>query len=876
MWRSIQHYAAALAFILFAGCGGGGGGCSGCACGGMEPLQSGFPAERRIDNAASIRLTDSGVSFLNDNLDSLVGALVGGGAAVVEFPIGATSGSQLGIDYFVCEDGPMDMATPPACIFELDVAGSGLVLTVEPDHDLRVVGPLPIRLQKLPMRIEYFCVPVLGCVESNIDITITDNQACPGDAADFVPLDVDADISIEVDPDITHVRFGYSRAKVSVTIDEQKLSDSIRICGSVDAGILDSVVSLVGDQLISQVTGLIDEQIESAVCEPANPEASPPCPDGTNDVDGICRYGTDAGDDCVSTVLGVEGQIDLTALLGANGAFDLTLAAGGATLRGDGSGFALGDLNPLDGGASLSMHGGLDPAPVSGCVPTLDVTLPTDIPVPSELLANTVPDWPASTPGPHLGFALAGRFLNYALAQMHQSGALCLGIGPETIPQLNSGLLQVGLGTPSMMELGRQKAAQPTAIALRPQTAPVVVLGEGTNIDSDPLLDITLDRLALDFYVWSLDRYVRMFTATFDLHTTMNLEVDADEGLKPVIGTLSITNGVVENNELLREDPTQVALALEDLVGGLVGDALGDALPAINLNDSLADLGLELTIPPTIEGQGSPGLRKLTQDGDDFIGIFAALAISAATVDAAETNVALESLEVDPAGHRLSSWTRDNGPRITLVLGGGAESTDTRSTELEYQYRLDRGLWHAFVPAGEITLREPWMRAQGRHRLEVRARRVGEPASLDPTPAVFELMVDPAAPTLSLEPSEEAGSWLVSVADLVSAPDAIMLRHRVETAAGPQAWTVWRPATEVSSITPPDDAVLLEVEARDENENVGTVSQPIIRGRASGDGCQCSVDRGTPHDERPLALLLSIGAALLIALRRTGPRPSDA
>src|SRR5690606_35217761 len=215
----------------------------------------------------------------------------------------------------------------------------------------------------------------------------------------------------------------------------------IRICGNVDAGILNSLVSVVADQLIGQVTGLIDEQIDSAVCEPANPLAAQPCPDGTNDVDGICRYGTGSGDDCVSTVLGVEGKLDLASLLGASGAFDLSLAAGGVTLRGDGSGFALGDLNPIDGGASLSMHGGLDPAPLSGCVPPLDVTQPTDIPVPSELLTNTVPDWPASIPGPHLGFALSGRFLNYAFAQFQQSGGLCIGIGPDTIPQLNSGLL---------------------------------------------------------------------------------------------------------------------------------------------------------------------------------------------------------------------------------------------------------------------------------------------------------------------------------------------------------------------------------------------------------------------------------------------------
>lgn len=863
MWQSIKQHAAAFALIVFAGCGGGGGGCSGCACGGMEPLQSGFPVDERIDNAASLRLTDSGVTFLNDNLDSLVGTLVGGGTGVVEFPIDSSNGSQLGIDYFVCEDGPMDMTTPPECIMEIDVGSSGLVLTTEPDHNIRIAGPLPIRLQKLPMRIEYFCIPGLGCAESNLDITITDNQACPGETSEYVPLDVDANISIEIDPDMSHVRYGYSRAKIDVTIDEEKLGDSIRICGNVDAGIFNSLVSLVSDLLVSQVTDLLDEQIEDAVCEQANPDAAQPCPDGTSDVDGVCRYGTDSGDPCVSPVLGVEGTVDLTALLGASGAFDLTLAAGGVTLRGDGSGFALGDLNPINGGASLSMHGGLAPAPLSGCVPPLDVAVPSDIPVPDALLNNKLRDWPESTPGPHIGFALSGRFLNYALAQLQQSGGLCLGIGPDTIPQLNSGLLQIGIGAPSMVELGRQKASQPAAIVLRPQTPPVVVLGDGTNIDSDPLLDISLERLALDFYIWSLDRYVRMFTATFDVHATMNLEVDPDEGIQPVIGTLSIANGVVDNHDLLRDDPEAIALALEDLVGGLVGDALGGALPSFSLNDALADVGLELTIPPTVEGQGSPGLRKLTQDGDDFIGIFAALEIPATTANFTDTDVEVLSFHVDPAGHQLSTWTRDNGPRIRLALG-----TTSSEAELEYQYRLDRGLWHAFVPAGEITVREPWLRALGRHRLEVRARRVGDPASLDPTPAVFELVVDPHAPSLSLSPSDGDDSWLVTVADQVSDPEAIMLRYRTHTDAGTDEWSPWRPAIELSSITPRPEAVHLEVQARDENENVSTVTQAIIRGRASGEGCECAIDRNKPRDERSPAPVLAFGAALVAALRR--------
>ena len=53
------------------------------------------------------------------------------------------------------------------------------------------------------------------------------------------------------------------------------------------------------------------------------------------------------------------------------------------------------------------------------------------------------------------------------------------------------------------------KAAQTVAIIVRPQAPPEVEIGNGSDIETDPLLRVTLDQLALDFYVWSLDRYVR-------------------------------------------------------------------------------------------------------------------------------------------------------------------------------------------------------------------------------------------------------------------------------------------------------------------------------------------------------------------------------
>lgn len=863
MWRAFKQVIVVGLLVVFAGCSGGG--CtSGCACGGITPLQDGFPSEGRVENAAAARLTDTGVSFLNNNLEALVAGFLGG-EGVVEFPINPISGDQFLIKYWICEGGPDPDATPPECVIELDIGNSGLVLSVEPNHNIRIVGPLPVRLQNMPMRLQYFC-PL--CIESNVEGSLTGNQACPGDAADFAIIDVDVDVDISIDLTTTHARYGYSRARVNVNIDETQLKNSVEFCGSFDATILNALLDIIGGLLIGQITGMIDSQVEDAVCEKANPAFDPPCPAGTSNVDGICRYGTDAAAECVSVVLGMDGNVSLAALFGGAGSFDFLLAGGGHSMRTDGTGFAWGDLNPTAGGATLGLYGGVAPAPPSGCVPQVEAAAPTNIPIPDELVANSVAGWPAATPGPHVGFALSERFTNYAMTQLHQSGALCLGIGVDTIAQLTTALLQVGLGAPSMLELGMQKQGQPVAITIRPQKPPVVEVGSGTDITTDPVFDVTMEQASFDFYVWSADRYVRAMTATFDVTLDVNLEVSPD-GLMPVIDNLALSNGTVTNNALLREDPEQIATALQDLVGGMVGDLLGDALPVVNLNEQLAAFGLELVIPPTEAGAGSAGLRKLTKDSDDFLGVFASLAIApASTVRSPVAQLEMVELEVDPAGLRLPTWRADNGPRLRVAV-----TTVEAGRAVEHQYRLDRGPWHPFQQTDELIVSDPWLRAQGKHRIEVRSRFVGEPMSLDPTPASLEIVIDVDPPEVAL--TQDGGSLLVSVADIVSGPESIELRHRVQRSADATAqwssWSDWSPAL-ASPVIDAGDAAAVQVQARDEEENVGSVTHALIRGRGGdGGGCECRLVPASGRRAPPVALL--IGLAALALGRRARRKP---
>ncbi len=76
MPRWLKHFLFIFVLVIFGGCAGSCSGCSGC---GVTPLPGGFPSDKRVENATSVRLTDSGLKFLSANLGPIAGNLVGGG-----------------------------------------------------------------------------------------------------------------------------------------------------------------------------------------------------------------------------------------------------------------------------------------------------------------------------------------------------------------------------------------------------------------------------------------------------------------------------------------------------------------------------------------------------------------------------------------------------------------------------------------------------------------------------------------------------------------------------------------------------------------------------------------------------------------------------
>lgn len=856
--RLLQHLFAILVVLIVAGCSGSGcGGCAGC---GVTPLPSGFPKEARVENAGSARLTQSGLAFLSDNIGTLAQGLLGGmgSGGVVTFEIPKSSGSQFGISYEVCPDGPDPNGNPPKCVAEIDLGNAQLDIKTSGPHNITISGPVPLRIQDLPMDITYFFIP------SSLDITLSGNQDCPGGgAATFANINTTIPISVEIDANPAHSRHGYTKLVIGdITIDDQQIEDSLHFCGGFDAGLLNSLKGIIVPQLISPLKDTLSGTVNEQLCQKPNPMVSPTCPEGSAADGGLCKY---ADGECVSIMLGTDGNINLSSFLaslspGTKGGLDFLFAAGG-----EGGNPVNGNLNPVGGGATIGLFGGSLPQPKSSCVKLANMAPPQGIPIPDEIMANTVSSWPAGMEGPHVGIGLNERFFNYALAGMYDSGLLCIGLSLDSLDlglPLDSKLLGTFLGAKSVIGLGIQDEPQVLALTVRPSSPPTAVFGNGTNIDTDPLIRIGLKELSIDFYVWSLDRFIRFMTYTVDVDVPLNLTVTKD-GLVPVLNKLGLTNPKITNAELLSDDPDKIAASLTEVISSQLGSALGGAIPAININDQLAGLGLTLNIPETVDGQGSPGLRKLDKGTDHFLGIFATLGLASMPAPPQnDTAAELVKKEVDPAGLALATARPDNLPKVQISMGS---PQDDGSQVIEYQIRIDGGFWRPWTTKRYLNVEEGIFRIQGLHKIEVRSRLAGQPLTMDETPAVVDVRIDGQAPVIRVKEVEE-GKAQIEVRDVVSNAEGLFVRYRVDAGS----WSAWLRASELSliDIVPGSD---VDVEARDEEGLIGSTSQ-AIRGKpaaTSGGGCGCTL-AGDSTDDGKIAGLL--GALLIGAVLRLGRR----
>jgi hypothetical protein len=877
----LKHFVFVLLLVVFAGCAGSCSGCSGC---GMTPLPGGFPNAERVENSSSLRVTDTGFQFISANIANLAPALLGdqgsSNAGVLTFEIPKSSQS-VGIgNVNICPDGPNPNADPPTCTAEVDLGKANLTIATKTPSNITVTGTLAVRLRSLPIKGS----GLLGWVNSVA--VLTKGALCS--PRDYVDVPLNVDISLEVDTDPNHVsRKGYTKVKiVALTINNTTIENSIRFCGGgFDDTIMNALKGVLIGSLVGGLTDTIQGTVEEQLCTKEDPGAGVTCPTATYpDSGGTCRYCVPDGTgkcpndsaECVAMALGVDGNINLSQMLssispGTKGGFDFLAALGGEGVRDDGSGKLWGDLNPIAGGMTIGMMGGAIPQPVSQCVPIANLEKPTGIPVPDELLGNTVPGWTGD--GPHFGAAVSERYMNFVLGSTYNSGALCLGVGPATLGALlNSDTL--GLLIPSFKDLARQKQRASLALMIRPQKPPSLVVGNGTDLETDPLLKLSLDQFNIDFYIWSNDRFIRAFSSSFDIVAPVNLDVSDQGELVPVLDKVEVNNPKVFNADLLREDEATAASALASIIAGQVGSALGGAINPINLNDQLASLGLTLNIPPSVPGEGSPGLTKLEKGSDRFLGLFASFGVATPSQTAplieSGTQADIGSKQIDVAGLSLPTITAANRPRVEIVV---SSTLDDGSKPIEYQVRLDGGFWKPWTTARVITLDDPLLSLQMRHRLQVRSRVVGLPQTVDRTPVELEILIDKTAPEIALAAAVTNGEIGVEVTDVVSPKSAIEVRWALDDAA----FGAWTRAEGLETITV-GEASSLRLEARDEEGNLASSSQALIRGKedaslAAGSGCGCAVPGAERRSSGQLGLLALCALGLgMFARRRRSPQ----
>lgn len=879
--RDFLKRAFVVVLILFvASCSGGGCG-SGCSQCGTSPLPGGFPKPQTSPNSATVRVTRPGIDFLQENLGLLAEKALGTSApgGVASFTIPRSSQSLATI----CTPAA---PKPPQCEAQIDIGKAKLRINSITPNKVKIDGLLPVRISDLPIQlIGIFNAAVVAGDATQApggNLCSTAIRGKPNFPFKEFPLTVELPLVTETRiPRNGYTKVDVDKAIIDIGITENDVEICDSTCGGACQGALDFVKGFAFDSLVGGIKNQVKTALTGAFCTAPTPTVTPPCPTGSTPDNADLKKATKcvfAGtQECVPALLGADGRMDLSKALikyspGTVGGLDFVLASEG-------------DMNPAPGdttlpawtprkppvpaednnknGISLKMLGGALPAPQSNCVTKFDAIRPENIPIPTEMTGDTIPGWPAATPGPHLGFSLAGRYLDHALAAAYNSGLLCLGVGTEQVEQLSTGYLSIL--APSITTLTFQGRPSAAAISTRPGKPPKAKIGNGTDIKTDPLLLISLDRFAIDFYVWSQERFVRLLTYTADITVPVNLQTGKDAknpngGILPVLGDIKLANASVTNAELLLDDPTLVGNGVTGLVGGIVGQFLGGGFSPIDLQGALSSFGLGLDIPPG-------GIRKLTSGTDDFLAIFANLTKAAPTAtQEADTRASLVEKIVDPTSMGLATAVRDRFPKLRIHAEGIA------SKPTEQTWWIDNGPHAGWTTAQDIVVDADTMILQGRHVLYVSSRVVGQMATEDSTPVEIPFVIDTLAPDVDL--ARNGKSVKLRALDYVTAESALVARKRIDGGA----WSEWLPLADLETFTAAEKAAV-EVEVKDEEGNIGRVSSPLVRGKAdgslagAGSGCSCKTTGGDASPSRAPA----IGAALLLGLvlvtrRRRGPR----
>jgi MYXO-CTERM domain-containing protein len=477
-----------------------------------------------------------------------------------------------------------------------------------------------------------------------------------------------------------------------------------------------------------------------------------------------------------------------------------------------------------------------------------------------------------------VAIGLSRTFLDLAGFHIYNSGTLCLSIGGSAIPQLNAGTLSVIINSLGNI-IDDRKA--PLALVLRPQTPLNFTIGQGTMMD--PLINVAIQDMRIDFYAWIEERYVRLLTIGLDLNAGLNLGITKNAQMQPELAPMLVglnSSNItirISNTDLLQEKPDDLAKVFPSLLNIATG-ALGNVIPPIAL--------------PSVSGFSLDDLsiQKVQTTQDDFIGIFGTIVDSSPlglidwsnphkprSAESIETVVKVADVHVPSAEQIHALFFPQEGltpvtpdrPTVALDL----DTVGGNGRAVEYAWKVDNGMWRVWSDNAHPVLGDDLFLLQGRHTIDVKARLKGDWLSEDATPERVTVLIDSMAPELHPVRSDDGLSLLFGGFDIVS--DSAKLVYSWLDADGQQ--TAWTPndrlPVDMLRALTNDGAKPFTLFVKDEAGNIGQSAvnlTPILgfHGRTTNPpapgGCSCDV--GSQGGNGGALALLLLGA--LVCLRR--------
>lgn len=770
--------------------------CTSCGSGPLDPIPGGFDPAAQIEKAAQVRLNQRGLDFVESEFQNLVGAFVSmecGQATdppcptgFVTNPGGAANPSTCDTIQGVCVESASG-SPGPLLGFEIPrTVQSGATICRDDANDpnrrdcfayvrfedlaLRPMGPnelqatvtVQIHTNGIPFRYDALGMDCVVTLDSNSDgnplqdlvvvATIGEWNAPSGNGGrqldvDIVSVDAqipDGDVDIVRDP----IHGG---------------ADDILTCGIANLG---TVKNILIPQLTGSLADLVGEEVDKATGWRCGGATTPPCPAQTTcNTDFLCEE--DATGDIVPVKLGVEGRLDLGALLagfspGRPGQGDISFLVGGESGV-DSSGVTLGAL----GGAEVV-------TPDMSCAQILPSprTRPGFVP-PPDLPADAMVDLDFDgTPETEYMVAagISEALVRQYLWTIYTTGIFCTSVSANEVDLLNTGSL--GLLMPSLAKLTHNDkyrwAIYPARISMFPGNEPQVRFGSGEVSGDpmdptlvDPLIELSFDDLRIAFFAMVEERWVQLMVMQVDVNMGLGAMVTPANEVQLILGDVagSITDVQISEHDILAEDPQELEDALPALLDFALSNFTG-VLPTVPLPTAADLAGFEMNVL---------GVRGVEQGGSyPNLAVYADLGFDASQVPnlsvAAETVASVSEVRLPP----LEAMAAKNGaarPEVVLDLAGFAPAGET----LEHQVRVDGSMWSRFTTRDRLVLSRPSFSVQGHHRIEVRSRVKGRYRTLDPSPVVLDVLIDPEPPRLRARLVEEGVE--VDAFDMVSGDD---------------------------------------------------------------------------------------------------------